>query len=382
MYYGLFFVSCIIANIHATAWIMFFIPFLPYIGEYILSLYTLKHINYISIKKNEKKLKQIKPNNVEKIKCIEEKIKHSKEFIENYKGKENVKIIINQNHNAIWLPLIMLITSLAALITPIGDVPYTYVLRTSLGKSLTYINEHLPIVIGCNLVFFSYTVIVFALFGFTDSKIRLSDAFLVLGLYLMTICAKRNLYLLVSLTAVPITKMINDFLNKNLEIDYSSKRHIKILNGLFIITGVIVLGFSIYFYLKNKDGEYINSSMYPVEAANWIKENLDIDTIKLYNEYDFGSYLLWQGIPVFLDSRCDLYTPQFNKNVTVFDDYMTIKYGNEHYQKIIEKYGITHAIVYKDSIENTYMKLDENCKKIYEDESFIVYEYNSVLENE
>lgn len=34
--------------------------------------------------------------------------------------------------------------------------------------------------------------------------------------------------------------------------------------------------------------------------------------MKIYNEYNYGSYLLFRGIPVFVDSRADLYTPQFN----------------------------------------------------------------------
>ena len=65
--------------------------------------------------------------------------------------------------------------------------------------------------------------------------------------------------------------------------------------------------------LKEKlDEEYIYSSEYPVDAVNWIKQNLDISKLKIYNEYNYGSYLIYQDIPVFIDSRADLYAPEFN----------------------------------------------------------------------
>ena len=64
-------------------------------------------------------------------------------------------------------------------------------------------------------------------------------------------------------------------------------------------------------YQKTND-KFIDQSSYPIKAADYILENLEIDKIKLYNEYNYGSYLLYRGIPVFIDSRADLYTPEFN----------------------------------------------------------------------
>ena len=56
-----------------------------------------------------------------------------------------------------------------------------------------------------------------------------------------------------------------------------------------------------------------------------IKEKLDKKNIKLFNEYNYGSYLLYRGIPVFIDSRADLYTKQFSGfDYDIFDDYFYI----------------------------------------------------------
>lgn len=100
---------------------MFLVLFLPYIGEYIISLYTLKNVVSISSKRKMKKIKKLQKQNEEskKIKKLEEEIDYNNEFLKSYKEKENAKIIICKNENVKWLILVMIITSLGALITPI-----------------------------------------------------------------------------------------------------------------------------------------------------------------------------------------------------------------------------------------------------------------------
>ena len=130
--------------------------------------------------------------------------------------------------------------------------------------------------------------------------------------------------------------------------------------------------------VKNK---FVSEKTYPVHAANYIKENIDMENMHLFNEYNYGSYLLYQGIPVFIDSRCDLYTPQFNKTEEntsgrdIFSDYINTAGISTDYDKMFEKYDITHIILYKNS--KLAMLLNKNQEKynnIYSDESFVIYE--------
>ena len=221
-----------------------------------------------------------------------------------------------------------------------------------------------------------YTIFIIAFLIFTDSKLKLSDGFLILGLYIMTILSRRQIYLLIFLASIPVVKLINDFIIKDEEIDKINTTENKFYNILFGILAICVLGISIYNYILKFDKEYINSEYYPVKASKWIKDNLDLENMRLYNDYNFGSYLLWQGIPVFIDSRCDLYTPEFNKGVVVFDDYMEVKNGKRNYKELFEKYNINYAIIYKTSIENTYLKDDEKAINLYEDEYFVIYKYD------
>lgn len=133
------------------------------------------------------------------------------------------------------------------------------------------------------------------------------------------------------------------------------------------------------------NSEYVNSSLYPVEAADYIlseveKGNLNFDTMRLYNDYNYGSYLLYRGIPVFVDSRADLYSPEFNEGVTIFTDYLNISGIAVYYENKFEEYGITHAITYSSSKLNMLLSRDENYKRIYKDDNFIIYERLNAIE--
>ena len=56
------------------------------------------------------------------------------------------------------------------------------------------------------------------------------------------------------------------------------------------------------------DAKYVDESAYPVQACDYILENIDLGKAKFYNEYNYGSYMIFRGIPVFIDSRADLYS--------------------------------------------------------------------------
>ena len=120
--------------------------------------------------------------------------------------------------------------------------------------------------------------------------------------------------------------------------------------------------------------DYISTSEYPVEASNYILENLDVNRMKLFNEYNYGSYLLYRGIPVFIDSRCDLYTPEFNEGVDIFNDCLNVYGLGVGYEDKFEEYGVTHVIIRSNGKLNLLLAQDDNYNCIYTDKNFKIYE--------
>ena len=126
------------------------------------------------------------------------------------------------------------------------------------------------------------------------------------------------------------------------------------------------------------DDEYVDTSSYPVAACDYILNNMDLENVKFYNEYNYGSYMLFRGIPVFIDSRADLYAPEFsgNSNEDIFTDFIDTSSIGTFYEDTFEKYNITHVICYKKSKMNMIITKtkDENYKELYSDDNFVIYE--------
>ena len=149
--------------------------------------------------------------------------------------------------------------------------------------------------------------------------------------------------------------------------------------GLVVICLFIIISTNL---LKNNiRADYVDTSSYPVEASDWILSNLDVKNMKLYNEYNYGSYLLFRGIPVFIDSRCDLYTPEFNEDLDngiegrdIFSDALNIAGVAVNYENKFEQYGVTHIILYENAKLAMILEDDSNYKKLYEEGNFVIFE--------
>ena len=79
---------------------------------------------------------------------------------------------------------------------------------------------------------------------------------------------------------------------------------------------------------------------------------------------------------MFIDSRADLYTPEFNgdKNKDIFTDFVRVSSLSVHYEDIFDKYDITHLIIPNNSKMNLFVSKDENYKELYKDDHFVIYE--------
>ena len=91
--------------------------------------------------------------------------------------------------------------------------------------------------------------------------------------------------------------------------------------------------------------------------------------------------MLFKGIPVFIDSRADLYTPEFNKTEEkegrdIFSDYINISSINLYYEDKFEEYDITHVVVLKRSKLNMFLSRNKDYKELYKDDRFVIYERN------
>jgi hypothetical protein len=249
------------------------------------------------------------------------------------------------------------------------------------GNTTDSINEHQPMVIvNCEEFFFAICLFL-AILIFTDTKIKLSDLFMLAGLTYLALKTKRQISMFAIFCAPILAKLIAAMFEK-----YDKEACKKIMNfaGSCLGACVVILTFAIISIdmLRDIVGDpYIDSGTYPVEASDWIIENLDYKNIKLYNEYNYGSYLLFRGIPVFIDSRADLYSPEFNRDLDnddygrdIFSDALNIAGIAYNYKDAFEKYGVTHVISYSNSKLVMLLNDDSDYVKLYDDDTFTIFE--------
>lgn len=379
-------IPLLIANLHCAVFPFYFVLFLPYIGEYFLTnfvdfdidlkLYSLvlKLLRKLS-RKEEKKEKY--SNKIEKITFVKSERKRKRKII-----RDNpYKIKVQKNHVVLLLIAVVAIAFATGMFNPAGDGAYTYLVKTMQGNTMDSINEHLPLTLAENYEFAIAVVLFLLILIFTDTKIKLSDLFMLTGLTILSFYSRRQVSIFAIICGPILASLIGAMIQKydretfeKLEKFVSGWFGATVVICLFIILGTNIIKPTIH-------NDYIDENSYPVEASDWILSNLDINSIKLYNEYNYGSYLLFRGIPVFIDSRCDLYSPEFNEDKEngiegrdIFSDALNIPAISVNYENKFEEYGVTHVILYSNAKLAMVLENDSNYKRIYNEGNFKIFE--------
>lgn len=386
---GLIIIPTLIANLHTAVFPFYFILYLPYIAEYIIAILaeTIIYRKFAVAKLKFKiKVATNKNEDPEKIKQLREELKKLEEKIDKIKVKRTkelqnpYKIKLVKRDNCKWLILIMVICIFTGLLTPLGNIPYTYLQKTMQGNTTQNINEHLPMTLANDTEVVCTLVILLAILIFTKTKIRLCDLFMIGGLGYLMLMTKRQVTMFTLMGSFILNRLMLELIQtetkkdlKELTIQFNNLVTVPVM----VVVTAVMLGLSYHMSEDKFDDQYVDESAYPVQACDYILENIDLGKAKFYNEYNYGSYMIFRGIPVFIDSRADLYAPEFSgKDEDIFMDFINTSNIGTFYEDTFEKYGITHVICYKNSKMNMIITKthDSKFKELYSDKYFVVYE--------
>ena len=325
-------IPILIVNFHASVLPMYFVFFLPYIAEFIFAKINLKK-------------------------------------------SDDSKIII-EKRNITSICIIMGIALILGFCSPIGIDAYKYMFKVMGGISTEIISELQQVGLIQNTYYSALICLAIALICFTKVKIKITDGLYILGFLLLSLPTYRCIYFFYLFASICIFRILNDFIKEyNFNFEFINLRFKKILTTLSLL---IVILFSVSTILDKLNDQYIDTTMIPVNATNYILSNIDLENMRLYNHFNCGSYLEMKGIKTFIDSRSEMYTEEFNQGVTILDDWFAADSGEVHYSEIFDKYKITHALVEKNEIISIFIKDNPNWKLIYQDDSFEIYEQNNV----
>lgn len=325
----------ILANTHDTVWPIYFVIILPYIAEMILN----------------------------KIKL--------------FKTENSYKIITSEVKNGKLLIIVFVISLFTGLLTPIFGTAYTNMITVMKGVSKDFIQELQEVNIIQNINLLLITVLTIGIIGFTKTKVRLKDLLYIFGFIILALMASRNIYFVFLISIISFANIITEFL-KTYNFGEKLDRIVDIITNQNIILFFIIIFFTSYSLagFSNKlTVQYVDDFKYPIKATEWMLKNIDIDNMRLYNQFNYGSYLELNGIPVFVDSRSGIYCEEFN-DTTVMKDYINIEDGYLNYKEVFNKYEITHVLLYNTCAINQYIFYDDNYELIYQDDIFSIYKSN------
>lgn len=323
--------SVLLANTHASVYPLYFVIFLPFIAEEVLAKF-----NFLS-------------NNDSKI------------IIEN---KNALKVLI----------LTFIITFLGGLITPLGLAPYINIFKTVGEVSSDFISEMQPIIPATKPESIYILIIFIGIIGFSNTKVKLSDALFLFGFSLLSFSNIRSVYFLLFLGSFAIGNVLTNFYNEyklgEIKLDK------KIYNGICIIGVLIIVIISTNNLFTNMQGSYEDPELCPSGVINYIWENYEQDEIRkmrIYNGFNFGSYMEFKKLPVFMDSRAEIYLSKFN-DTSIIEDFLNLSTGATHYNDVFDKYNMNYVLLENSSMIINYIYEDKYWNLLYQDNYFSFYE--------
>lgn len=295
------------------------------------------------------------------IKVKTSKIEHNKDYVTNLKY--------------LFIPIICGIGLM--FINPFGVKQITYSLKTLSNSFInTYVSEFQPLIIKSFIgeCFFIYLFMIAISMLYTKKKIKLDHFLLLLGTTFMSLLTLRHVSLFVIFTIPCLTYLEELVLNLKFllykGVTETGKKALKI-TGITIFVIISIVFASSYYTSHNMSG-YLPKKEYPIDSVNYIKENIGNNS-RIFNEYSYGSLLMFNDIKCFIDSRCDLYTKEYNKDCEVANDYINIIRCTGNYENLLNKYNIEYLLISKESALSKNIFNNSKYEKLFEDDiSYVI----------
>jgi hypothetical protein len=101
--------------------------------------------------------------------------------------------------------------------------------------------------------------------------------------------------------------------------------------------------------------------VYPVTAVDYLEQS-GLAGMNGYNSYNWGGYLIWRGVPVFVDGRADVYGDDF-----LFYYRRTFEIG-EDWQEPLNAFDVAYVLMERDSPLSVVLLQAEGWQEAYSDD--------------
>lgn len=274
-----------------------------------------------------------------------------------------------------WLAGITAVSFLAAALNPSGIALWTYPFTTLTSPSMQiYIQEWHSPDFHAKIFWPFIAVMGLGAIGWMYSQKRpsLSHLFLFAGPAFMGLLSARNIPLF-AITAVPFlargllsasegTPLYPVLSGQAASAPPSS--FMKQANGILAV--VALLTAVLWTSTKIASNDSAIAERFPVAAVDYLQAH-GMAQQRGYNSYNWGGYLIWRGLPVFVDGRADVYGDDF-----LFYYRKTFDPQSD-WQKPLDDYQVQYILLERDSPPTTVLIASGQWQEIYHDDLAAIF---------
>lgn len=144
-------------------------------------------------------------------------------------------------------------------------------------------------------------------------------------------------------------------------------RLLQLLNGIVLL--LMLLAGLVWLQTRLASNEVALERTFPVAAVDFIGEAGLVDG-RIYNTYEWGGYLIWRRIPVFIDGRTELYGNDF------FLYYLQTIRVRENWQQPLDEMEVDLVLLRRSSALATVLQTSAAWQEVYSDDLACVFVRN------
>jgi hypothetical protein len=225
----------------------------------------------------------------------------------------------------------------------------------SLGAALAVIGEWRPANFGKAGPLEFSVLAAFAFVLWRGIRLPPMRIVLVLGFVYMALGHVRNAEVLALLAPLVLAKPLGEQLGRDDDRDVASSPGRLLLAGiaLCLIAGTVIVA-SIRQYTPSERAA-------PIAAVDALKK---LNVSRVFNDYDFGGYLIWRGVPTFIDGRTEL----FGEKLMVDHNDASGLAKPDNLFRLLKDYEINATFMRTESAATKLLDRIDGWEKVYSDE--------------
>ncbi len=108
-------------------------------------------------------------------------------------------------------------------------------------------------------------------------------------------------------------------------------------------------------------------NVYPERAVDYLQQR-GLGHKHLFNEYDWGGYLIWRGVPVFIDGRAGtLYDEEFVRR------YASVFFAAPPWRTVLDAYHVDGLLLKRSGLLASVLSSTAGWKEVYNDDLSVIY---------